>query len=108
MPPSVPHLSVDWYAKGAIFNKASVIGVGEAGNEGVIPLSGSVMRPFARTIAEEMPDGTSTGGVVVYVDVHIDSFVNGSGEDMDRLVDRIASDIERRIERKRRARGLAA
>lgn len=108
MPPSVPHLSIDWYAKGAIFNKASVIGVGEAGNEGVIPLSGSVMRPFARTIAEEMPDGTSTGGVVVYVDVHIDSFVNGSGEDIDRLVDRIASDIERRIERKRRARGLAA
>lgn len=108
MPPSVPHLSVDWYAKGAIFNKASVVGVGEAGNEGVIPLSGSVMRPFARTIAEEMPDGAGSGGVVVNVSIHIDEFVNESRMDLGEIVEYVMSDIERRIERKKRSRGLAA
>lgn len=35
---TVPHLSVDWYAKGGIFNSPSVIGVGEAGQEAVLPI----------------------------------------------------------------------
>ena len=57
---SIPHLSIDWYATGGIFNGPSVIGVGEAGPEGVIPLSGRAMRPFAETIANEMPGGGSS------------------------------------------------
>lgn len=39
VPPSVPRISVDWYAKGGIFTSPSIIGVGEAGNEAVIPLN---------------------------------------------------------------------
>lgn len=38
-PPSVPHLNVNWYAEGGIFNSPSIIGVGEAGPEAVIPIS---------------------------------------------------------------------
>ncbi|MDT8718981.1 hypothetical protein IAI10_20210 [Clostridium sp. 19966] len=38
VPPSMPSIGVDWYAKGGIFNKPSVIGVGEAGREAVMPL----------------------------------------------------------------------
>ena len=34
----MPHLSVDWYANGGIFDSPSVIGVGEAGTEAVVPL----------------------------------------------------------------------
>jgi phage-related protein len=34
----VPHLAVDWYAKGGIFDSPSIIGVGEAGPEAVVPL----------------------------------------------------------------------
>ena len=56
-PPSIPHISVDWYKSGGIFDGASIIGVGEAGPEAVVPLSGDSMRPFARAIAEEMGDG---------------------------------------------------
>ena len=35
---SLPKFSVDWYAEGGVFNKPSVIGVGEAGTEAVMPL----------------------------------------------------------------------
>jgi len=35
---TVPHLSVDWYKTGGIFDSPSVIGVGEAGAEAVVPL----------------------------------------------------------------------
>lgn len=34
----IPHLGIDWYAKGGIFNSPRVIGVGEAGSEAVIPI----------------------------------------------------------------------
>lgn len=33
-----PRFSVDWYKMGGLFSKASVIGVGEAGKEAVLPL----------------------------------------------------------------------
>lgn len=37
-PPSVPHVSVSWYKQGGLFDSPSVIGVGEAGPEAVVPL----------------------------------------------------------------------
>ena len=37
-PPQIPKLSVNWYAQGGIFTKPSVIGVGEAGKEAVLPI----------------------------------------------------------------------
>ena len=38
MPPQVPKLSVNWYSTGGIFSSPSVIGVGEAGTEAVVPV----------------------------------------------------------------------
>lgn len=35
---TVPHLSVDWYAQGGIFDSPSIVGIGEAGPEAVVPL----------------------------------------------------------------------
>lgn len=35
---TVPKLSVDWYAKGGIFNSPTIAGIGEAGPEAVVPL----------------------------------------------------------------------
>jgi len=37
-PPSVPKFSISWYKTGGIFDAPSVIGVGEAGPEAVVPL----------------------------------------------------------------------
>lgn len=65
-PPSVPHLDIDWYASGAIFKEASVIGVGEKGPEAVIPLSGARVRPFAEAVASEL-DIDRSGGVYEFV-----------------------------------------
>ena len=37
-PPKVPKVSVSWYKKGGIFDSPSLIGIGEAGPEAVVPL----------------------------------------------------------------------
>lgn len=37
-PISLPSVSISWYAKGGIFGSPSVIGVGEAGQEAVLPI----------------------------------------------------------------------
>ena len=37
-PPSIPKVSVSWYKTGGIFDNPSLIGVGEAGPEAVVPL----------------------------------------------------------------------
>lgn len=47
---SVPSVAVDWYAKGGVFSSASVIGVGEAGPEAVVPLRPSVLRGIGEGI----------------------------------------------------------
>ena len=52
----MPSFGVDWYAKGAIFDGAQIIGVGEAGPEAVVPLSGQSMKPFAEAIADASDD----------------------------------------------------
>lgn len=56
---TAPSISVTWAARGLLLNRANLIGLGagENGLEGVVPLSGSAMRPFARAIAGEIPGG---------------------------------------------------
>lgn len=71
-PPSVPHLDIDWYATGAIFKEASVIGVGEKGPEAVIPLSGTRVRPFAEAVASELDIDRSSGVYEFVIPVAID------------------------------------
>ena len=57
----IPSLSVDWYAKGGIFNRPTVLsGVGEAGPEAVLPLDTLWQKLDA--IAD-----ASNGGIVVNV-----------------------------------------
>jgi phage-related minor tail protein len=53
-PPSIPKISVDWYASGGIVDGATLIGAGEAGPEAIIPLRGHAMQPFAEAIAEKI------------------------------------------------------
>ena len=66
-PISIPH--IDWYATGGVFDSASLIGVGEAGPEAVVPLSGGAMDPFADAVAERLGSAGSTTNVYnLYLD----------------------------------------
>ena len=69
MPPSVPSISVSWYRPGAIAMGASVVGIGEAGPEAVVPLSGREMDPYADAVARRLAArgaDAGAGGTVVY------------------------------------------
>ena len=50
----VPFPRVSWYAKGAMFDGASIIGVGEAGPEMVLPQSGGLMDTFSENVTEHV------------------------------------------------------
>lgn len=55
---------IDWYAKGGIFDSATIAGIGEAGPEAVVPLQGARMRPFAEAVASNIHnsnDGSYNG-----------------------------------------------
>lgn len=69
VPPSVPSISVSWYRTGAIAMGASVVGIGEAGPEAVVPLSGREMDPYADAVARRLAAGGAdawAGGTTVY------------------------------------------
>ena len=80
---SIPKLSIDWYAQGGIFDGPSVIGVGEAGSEAVLPLT-----PFWNRL-DAMADsivggvGTIMAGAGGYGnDIHITTYLYPSGPKM--------------------------
>ena len=69
VPPSVPSISVSWYRTGAIAMGASVVGIGEAGPEAVVPLSGREMDPYAHAVASRLAArgaGAGAGTTTVY------------------------------------------
>lgn len=104
---NLPHLGVSWNASGGIFDKASVIGVGEDGSEAVIPLSNtSKVRPFAQAVASLMPqaDGSKLGHSTSDVVIKIDSLVVREEAD----IDKIAQKLFKLQEKNRRARGVMA
>lgn len=70
--PDPTQLRVDWYAKGAIFDGPRIIGVGEKGPEGVIPLSGTRVRPFAEAVASELNVDSGGGAYEFIIPVIID------------------------------------
>jgi phage-related protein len=77
-PPSVPHLGVSWYASGGIFNRPSVIGVGEAGTEAVLPID-RLDDLMAKAI-EKAKGGSGSG-----LTLHIENFINNTEKDIEQL-----------------------
>lgn len=61
-----PDFNVSWKASGGIFTGASIIGVGEKGDEAVVPLSQKHrMKPFAQAVADMMRDDMKASGEVI-------------------------------------------
>ena len=63
-PPSFPSFDVSWYARGGVFNSPSIIGVGEAGQEAVMPLERNTgwISILAQKLAERMPVNNAPTG----------------------------------------------
>lgn len=55
--PGLPRINVSWYATGGVFNSPSIIGVGEAGPEAVVPLSEN--SPWIDKLAESLNEKES-------------------------------------------------
>lgn len=76
---SIPSLSIQWYAKGGVFDAPSVIGVGEAGPEAVVPLD-----PFW----QKLENLVGEGGPNIVINVYQQPGENG---------EELAKKIERRL-----------
>lgn len=88
----IPSLGIDWYAKGGIFTKPTVAGIGEAGPEGVIPLD-KLWRYMDR-IAE------GSGGDQIVVNVY-----GSPGMDVNALAAAIEQKLTAKQKRRRSAYG---
>ncbi|MBP2028691.1 TP901 family phage tail tape measure protein [Acetoanaerobium pronyense] len=80
-PPSVPKLSVDWYAKGGIFNAPRIIGIGESGPEAVLPID-KIDEIIGRAMKK------SGYGVSVNNNISINASIRDD-QDIDKLAQRI-------------------
>ena len=63
-PPSFPSFDVSWFARGGVFNAPSSLGVGEAGQEAVMPLERNTgwISILAQKLAERMPVNNAPAG----------------------------------------------
>jgi len=82
---SIPSFGVDWYAKGGVFDAATLIGVGEKGREAVLPLNDRSYGEIAGGIANKMG---GEGGVTV--EKLADTIIIREEVDADRFMDRIS------------------
>lgn len=82
---SIPTLGIKWYAKGGVFGAPSVIGVGEAGPEAVVPLKGLWARFDA--MADSIVNGVGMQLAVANSggsggDIHLDVYLYPNGPKM--------------------------
>lgn len=56
---NIPFPRIDWYAKGGVFDAASIIGVGEAGKEAVVPLERNTQ--WISIVADGIADRLTSG-----------------------------------------------
>ena len=61
----VKKLKVDWYRKGGIFDSASLIGVGEAGSEAVLPLNKRSYAMMGEGIVDGLPENDHSSDEVL-------------------------------------------
>lgn len=101
-PPQVPHFTIDWYKKGAIFTKPTLFntpfgmkGVGEAGAEAVLPIE-----KLSGIMAEALKQNNDTA--LAGVTVTGNTF--NVREESD--IDKIARELYRLIDSKKRGVGL--
>ena len=107
-PPSVPKMAVDWYATGGIATGPSIVGIGEAGDEAILPLSNkSKMKPFAVAVSSMMKkdDGAGENTVAVASQPTVISVQIDGREIARATADHMDGELRGRRDSKSRARG---
>ena len=97
----VPKLSVDWYAQGGIFDKPTVIGVGEAGQEAVLPTH------KLDNFLEEAVSRVSGQGQGSGITINIENAVVREESDIRRIAEEVNRLFEVKKNRFRSAGGMA-
>ena len=78
---ATPNFDVQWYKSGGFFNKASVIGVGESGEEAVVPFTNAAaMKRLASAITAQMPGTLNTGKSVAINNRKIEEAIASAGK----------------------------
>lgn len=83
---------ISWYAKGGVFNAASIIGIGESGKEAALPLNDTTYREIARGIAAE---SKNVGGAGASILITGNTWVIREEADIDRIADKLNQKISR-------------
>lgn len=103
----IPHIGVNWYAKGGIFNKPTMFaapggfnGVGEAGPEAALPLNAKTLGGIGKGIAEATG---GLGGDTINVTVQV--MADTSAQTIKKLTDAVTDGITRAQNAKARAIG---
>lgn len=103
----IPHVGINWYAKGGIFTKPTMFaapggynGVGEAGPEAALPLNAKTLGGIGKGIAE------ATGGLGGdTINVTIQVLADTSAQTIKKITDAVSDGITRAQNSKARALG---
>lgn len=98
---TIPTFSISWYAKGGFFDGATMIGVGEAGKEAVLPLENKRnMKPYAQAVASLMDDFNTEPKGNVYNNFNVSQLVVREEADIKKVAEELYT-LQRREQRKR-------
>ena len=98
MPPSVPHLSIDWYKEGGIMKSPTLFGMngsslmagGEAGPEAILPLKG-----FYNQLERMLDHKLNTSGMEKYLSIIADNSTKGIYLEDGTLVGHLLPEIDK-------------
>ncbi|MDI9466562.1 MAG: replication protein, partial [Bacillota bacterium] len=94
---SIPDFDLNWYKMGGIFNRPSIIGVGEAGTEAVIPLD-----KLPGLISDALRDALGGRGALASAGVVVQNMYVRDDQD----IVKIARELYNLQQRTARGRGL--
>lgn len=88
----IPDIDVKWYKKGGVFTRPSIIGVGEAGAEAVIPIE-----KLEKLIEKQIKQAPQTGPTIIVQNMNV-------REEQD--IQKISQELYKLIKQSNRARGF--
>lgn len=92
-----PKINVDWYAEGGIFDRASLIGVGEAGSEAVVPLDKFWSKLDAIADAAAQNQAVQGGPITVVVQLDGREIARTTAPYMETEINRIQNRANRKL-----------